>query len=209
MTRFLHKLRSPGGIACLIATLALLVGISCVALENPKATLTTLLATVGAMGAMGAAFTGSPASGTEIALVNAGQKTGVPTRIEFIPFSYVHSLGAGTGEVNLAWIPPGLVRILPDLCRYACSQFAAGALLHFGTRAYVDIHGVTIAEDDNALGDNINVNGGATDAIFATPTAPWLEIDSQAGVLFYAMVDTGNIEDGDTIDGYLAVQRVG
>jgi len=150
-----------------------------------------------------AAFTGSPLDSTyqsnQEATNRDNNKRNDPQVLKVQNFPvYTHAAGAGTGEVNIGTLPQGEITIFPDLCRVISSQFAASADLHIGHRAYTQPDGTAVAEDDNAWGDNLDAGGGAIDAAFTLPAAPTV-YDSVAGIEVYAMVDTGNIEDGDTI----------
>lgn len=126
--------------------------------------------------------------------------------VKFAPFSYTHTGGAGTHDVNLCKLPPGKVRIIPDLCRVVASQMVATADLHIGTRAFVNEDGTAVVEDNNRFADNLDAGGGAIDQTFPLPStgAPWHDLDSKEGITVYADVDTANIEDTDTIHGYVA-----
>jgi hypothetical protein len=139
------------------------------------------------------------------------RKSACPTGVEVAHFNYTHSLGAGVGDVNLTRLPPGKIRILASACYVATSAFAANADLHIGLRAYTNSVGTAVAEDDNLLLDNADAaTGGNLSAGFATLTvAGYIEIDSREGVVVYGMIDTGNIEDTDTIDGFITFTRVG
>lgn len=150
-----------------------------------------------------AAFTGSPLDTTYLTNQEAtnrdNNKRNDPQALKVHVFpTYTHAAGAGTGEINLGLLPPGEITIYPDLCRLIASQFATSADLHIGHRAYTQPDGTAVVEDDNEWADNVDVAGGAIDAAFTLPAAPTV-YDSQKGIEVYAMVDTGNIEDGDTI----------
>ena len=156
-----------------------------------------------------AAFTGTPTSSTEYALVGTrdNEAMAIAPRLHIASFSYTHTsaAGTGTGEINLCKLPPGRIRIYSDLCRLVSTAFEANADLHLGTRAYVEQDGDTVAEDDNRFADNLDAGGGALDQVIPLPSsgAPWHDLDSQDGIIVYAMVDTGDIAAGDTIHGYI------
>lgn len=154
-----------------------------------------------------AAFTGSPTGSTQY-----NQDTGVTqggvTYLENLHlrrFTYTHAAGAGTGEINLVRIPAGRVDIHSIFSRRESTQFAASADLHLGYRSYTEPDGDVIAADDNAFGDNEDAGGGAlTAAAWTLPTGLGVtEINSRTGLTIYAMVDSGNIEDTDTINGWV------
>lgn len=154
-----------------------------------------------------AAFTGSPTGSTEYNLTLGITQGGVAfleqPRIRY--FNYTHAAGAGTGEVNLVVLPEGQVRIYSEFSRLASSQFAANADLHLGFRSYTEPDGDVIAADDNAFADNLDAGGGAiTHAAWPLPAAPGITtLNSRTGVTIYSLIDTGNIEDADTIAGWV------
>lgn len=158
------------------------------------------------------AFTGSPTSSTEYALVGTrdNEALAVEGRLHVATFSYTHAAGAGVGEINLCKLPAGRVRIFIHLSHVIASQMAASADLHLGHRAYVNQAGTTVAENDDLFAANLDSGGGVIDEDFALPAtgAPWHDIESQDGVIIYAMIDTGNIEDNDTIHGYVTYARI-
>jgi hypothetical protein len=151
------------------------------------------------------AFTGSPKDSTWITNHEASNRDNVqenyPQTLKMLVspiYTHASGEGAGTGEINLIKLPPGRLTIHPDLCRIITSQFATNADLHIGHRAYTDLDGATVSEDDDEWGANLDAGGGALDAAFTLPAAPTL-YESQDGIEVYALVDTGNIEVGDTI----------
>jgi len=153
------------------------------------------------------AFTGSPTKSTEYTNQVDGNKKAAPFHdkpVRYAPFSYTHAAGAGIGEVNLVRLLPGRIVVLPDLSRLVTSAFAANADIHIGTRAFTNPDGTAVAEDDNRFADNEDAGGGALDKAFPLPAGGKETLDSRDGVIVYAMIDTGNIEDNDTIDGYVA-----
>lgn len=156
------------------------------------------------------AFTGSPVKSVEYTLqTDAAQKAPVDVmaKMHVARFSYTHSAGAGTGEINLLEMPAGRITIYSDLSRIICSQMAANADLHLGHRAYTKSDGTAVVEDDNAFLDNADAGGGALDQAWVLPAGGTTQIDSRNGFVLYAMVDTGNIEDTDTISGWVAYTR--
>lgn len=114
--------------------------------------------------------------------------------------SYVHSLGAGTGEVDLYRLPAGKIRLVTALCNWQASQFDTDAVLSIGFREYEDGDGNTVDEDPAAFVEEADVATGATSKTpFALPAAGYLDIDSADGVIVFATVAVGNIENNDTI----------
>jgi len=158
------------------------------------------------------AFTGSPVNATIYQNQVDGDGTknvtaDVTGKMRIARFSYTHAAGAGVGEINLVKLPPGKTRVLTDLCRLVTTQFASNADLHIGHRAYTNLAGTAVAEDDDVFGANIDAGGGAIDAAFTLPAGGIKEFDSRGEVGIYAMVDTGNIEDDDTINGYIVYTK--
>lgn len=161
-----------------------------------------------------AAFTGSPTGSTQynqqVGVLQGGVSFG--EKLKMRRFSYTHAAGAGTGEVNLVELPVGKLTILPDLSRIVASTFVTGADLHLGHRAYTEPDGDAVVQDDNAFADNLDAGpaGGGIDVAWPLPAIGFFEANvgqAAAGVrpgfTIYAMIDTANIEDGDTINGYV------
>ena len=152
------------------------------------------------------AFTGTPAGTAEYNLAT-GVTTGGIAYLEKLRarrFTYTHTLGAGTGEINLVLIPEGSITIFSELSRCSTSAMATGADLHLGYRAHVQPSGTAVAADDNAFMDNGDAATGITHAAWPLPAAPGLtHLNSRSGIVIYGMIDTGNIEDTDTIAGWV------
>lgn len=157
-----------------------------------------------------AAFTGSPTSSVQHAAQQRGGGN-VEARdsavLRFMFFNYTHTAGAGTGEVNLCTLPAGRIRIFGDYSRVRSSAMVATADLHIGHRAYTDEAGTAVAEDDNEWADNLDA-GAAIDVALGDGGTTLSQYESRDGITVYAMVDTANIEDTDTIDGWIAYTHV-
>ena len=141
-----------------------------------------------------AAFVGSPTSAT------------VPPRAHpdhpewrFLPFHYVHAAGPGTGEINLCTIPPGDWIFPAGESHFQVSQFAAGATLDIGTRAHLDKRHGAMVEDADRMMAAMDVASGAFDDV-GPPTDEIAHLATAATA--FATVANGNIEDGDTIEGW-------
>ena len=148
-----------------------------------------------------AAFTGTPASTKQyFDQLNRVPESFSLANLRGKTVNYVHALGAGTGAVNLYKLPAGQIRLLTNLCNFTASQFAANAVLSLGYREYVDAAGDTQAEDDNAFLSALDVAAGAiTKTYLALPAAGFIDFNSASGVVIFATIGTGNIEDGDTL----------
>lgn len=162
-----------------------------------------------------AAFTGTPTSSLQYADQLTSQMSDPVIgqgQLRCHPFKYTHTAteGAGTGEVNLTKLPAGLIRVLPNLSHiHTYTAFGSSADLHIGYRAHTNMDGTSVSEDDNAFADNLDAGGGALDAIWALPAVGYLDLDSQDGVVIFALIDSGNIEATDTIEGYCTFIQVG
>ena len=128
------------------------------------------------------------------------------SEMKYLYFSYTHSSGAGTGEVSLGNLPSGKIRVYPELSRCTTSAFAAGSDIHLGHTGYTEPGGTAVAADDNAWVDN---GDAATGGNMTFVTGEPIEYNSESGIAVEAMIDTGNIEDTDTIAGYLCYTCVG
>lgn len=99
---------------------------------------------------------------------------------------------AGTGTAKMIVLPAGRKIIYPDLCRIVCPVGTATADLHIGHSAYTKPDGTTVAADDNAFADNVDVGGGAIDAAWTLPAVGYYVIDSKEPVTLEVMIDTAN-----------------
>ncbi len=165
-----------------------------------------------------AAFTGTPVNSSLMADQKDASAVGkradsldVDAKLHMAYVLYTHDAaqGAGTGEIDMFRLPPGRLRIIPDLCRLVTSAFATNADLHIGTRAFTNLDGTAVAEDDNRFADNLDAGGGALDQTLPLPAAGQADLNSREGIDVYAMVDTGNIETGDTIGLMCVYQKIG
>lgn len=111
-------------------------------------------------------------------------------------FEFNQGTSAGTaGSTADLVVLPALCRIIPTLSRITTS--ALGATLNIGLRAYTDVEGNAVVEDDDALanalaGDatskNLNVEG-------------YVDVDSRHSVTVFAK---GTLPANATLKGYIA-----
>ena len=116
---------------------------------------------------------------------------------------YTHAAGADTGTIELGFLPPGDVQVLVDLCRVVTSQFAAGAVLDLGHRAYVAPDGTAVAADGAAFANDLAAGAGALDQTWPLPASGAKSFSSREGVAIFATVASGNMNNGNTISGYV------
>lgn len=127
-------------------------------------------------------------------------------------FSYTVAV-AGADDYTLVKLPPGNVRVYPELSQIAVDQGVATADFHLGHRAYVDSTGATVAEDDNEWIDDADIGGGALAmGPWAGHTAATLETqaeyDAADGLEIFATVTTANQDIGDTVTGIVVFSMV-
>jgi hypothetical protein len=164
-----------------------------------------------------AAFTGTPTKSTQYAAATSGRGGPIAaTGLNASVFQYTHAAGAGTGEVNLLVLPAGRLLVFSQLSRVESALMTTNADLHLGFRAYVEPDGDAVAEDDNAFLDNGDAGAAISSvwllpAVTATDGPGVLSVNVQRstaagytdkGFVVYAMIDTANINDGNTIRGY-------
>lgn len=152
------------------------------------------------------AFTGSPVDTT----VRAAQKADMPIAgdvqgsLYVADVTYTHAAGAGTGEINLVKLPAGRVKVFPRLSRLRSTDMAANADLHLGHRAYTNFDGTAVAEDDDEWIADADAGGGALNDFWASITGATgveaAEYETRDGLEIFVTIDSGNIEDDDTID---------
>ena len=143
-------------------------------------------------------FAGSPVQAHQFDAV--APKEGV-AMLHWLTVNYTHAAGTGTGEVDVCTLPAGSLRLLTPLCHYATSQYATSAALSIGLREYVDAAGDTVNEDASVLLDTADVATGAVpETPCDLPVAGYLDVNSHAGIVVFATIDGGNIENGDTLE---------
>lgn len=158
-----------------------------------------------------AAFAGSPLNSSLYARQVGTLKADaieVEGALQSADFLYTHAAGAGTGEINLLQLPAGHIRVYPDLSRLVTSQTGTSSTIDIGHRAYVDWLGVTQVDDDNSLHDNGASGAGALDTALALPAAGFIDYNTRDGVVIYASIDSGDLEDADTIYLHLVYKRL-
>jgi len=122
--------------------------------------------------------------------------------------SYIHVAGAGVGEVNMLRLPPGRIQLFPSLSRVISTAMVATADIHVGNRAYTNLAGVTVVEDNNSLLDDGNAAAALDVALDITLVADYTEWNSRAGIGIYFEIDTANIEDTDIVSLWMAYRFV-
>ncbi len=146
-------------------------------------------------------FTGSPTSSVQHVLTLDGGAKVEPRDASVLHSryaNYTHTAGAGVGEINMLILPPGRIRIYPDLCRQMSSAMVATANLSVGHRAYNQEDGTLIAEDHDEWLVNADA-GAALDAVLADGGTTLNQYESRAGIIVWVDISTANIEDTDTI----------
>lgn len=99
---------------------------------------------------------------------------------------------AALGDISLIRMPPGAVRILPDLCRLICPAGTATSDLDIGISAYTNAAGTAVALAGAALADSLDVGGGALDQTLPLPANGHLEVNSLDGFDIVCSFDTAN-----------------
>jgi hypothetical protein len=143
----------------------------------------------------------APAKSSQYTDFTAKPQTFVPSsdwgskaRISFckLTFTAAGFTSAAAGDISLIAMPPGAVRIFPDLCRLICPVGTATSDLDIGIAAYTNAAGTAVALSGIALADSLDVGGGALDQTLPLPTNGLLEINSQAGFDIVCSFDTAN-----------------
>lgn len=132
------------------------------------------------------------------------------SKVRFQYFNLPATTVAGDANttIDLADMPPGPVRVIPELSRIQCSAFGASRVLAVGHRAYqkrdayMNSSGVTDeAESANAFGSAIDVSAAATVKVGA---AVGYDVFSKAGFRVFTTVTGGTIPLGATLKGFIA-----
>lgn len=157
------------------------------------------------------AFTGSPTDSVQRAAQRSATKIDQHdwSRMQIAYFSYTHAAGAGIGEINLLKLPAGKIRVFTDLSRIMASAMVATADLFLGHRAYKDPDtGLTVAEDQNAFANALDA-GAIIDEAWSLPAEGAPVFTTKDGFEIYADIAVANIEDTDTIKGWIVYARGG
>lgn len=126
-------------------------------------------------------------------------------KLRYIYWKIVNGASAGDdGSVmELGWLPPGAVRLLPRLASLRCSAFGASRVVKIGHRAYANAEGVAnTVEDDDAFSSGLDVSAAAFVAnSFGTPIK--YDIFSKKGVRLFATCTGGTIPAAAEFEGYI------
>jgi hypothetical protein len=126
------------------------------------------------------------------------------TRIQYFFFQNKTGAALADGtEVELCDLPPGRVRVLPNLSRYRGTAMGASRLLDIGHRPYYKDNTVTpVVDDDDAFVANKDVAAIVSDVPFDVTNMKY-DFYSKAGVRIYATIDGGTIPIDAIIEGYI------
>lgn len=144
---------------------------------------------------------------------------GVPTndhgklRVQYFNVPAVAVAGDANTTLELCTLPPGKVRVIPDLSRIATSAFGAGRTLDVGHRAYQKVdptYNSTTdeAEDADAFIDGLDVSSAVTGASFGSGLSAFgyklkFDLYSKGGVTVFATVLGNTIPVGATVSGFI------
>lgn len=126
-------------------------------------------------------------------------------RIRYFSFTQVGAGDVGS-TVDLCDLPPGRVRILPQLSKLKNSAFGAGALLNIGHLAYqardsgaADPQAADpVALTPNAIDVSVAEDGVAIGQLLK------FDVYSKAGIRLQATLAGAGIPDAATLSGYIA-----
>lgn len=114
--------------------------------------------------------------------------------------TFDHTQGAAAGDANSTidiWkFAGGRVRI--KSLDFAVSAYGASRVLKFGHRAYIDVNGDTVAEDDNAYASSLDVSAAADILDLVNVLT-----ESRDGFTIYATVTGGTIPAAATTAGFI------
>ena len=108
--------------------------------------------------------------------------------------------GDANTTIELCTLPPGAVRVIPELSRLQCSAFGSGRTLDIGHKEYVkaDSGTTTEAEDVDAFADGLDVSAAVTVKFGAGLK---YDLFSKDGVVVTAIVLGGTIPQNATLTG--------
>lgn len=128
-------------------------------------------------------------------------------RFQYFNLAAVSVAGDANSTIDLCDLPPGPVRVIPELSRITPSAYGASRVMKIGHRAYqkrdayMNSGTTDEAEDDDAFGSAIDVSAAATLKVGA---AVKYDINSKAGVRVFATVTGGTIPQNGTLTGFIA-----
>lgn len=124
-------------------------------------------------------------------------------RVQYANLPAVVVAGDIGTTIELCQLPPGPVRIIPELSRLKVSAFGAARTLSIGHKAYIkgDSGTTEEAESANALANALDVSAAVTVKLGAS-----LHYDmySKDGIVVFATVAGGTIPVGATVELMLA-----
>lgn len=117
-------------------------------------------------------------------------------------FTFTQSGNGDDGSsVNLVKLPPGKVRVLPTLSRIVVSALGSSRVMDLGNRAYIASDGkTTVAESLEEYVADRDVSA-ATDSHFGTD--PKKDFFSATGIVVCARIAGGQLDTGETMEGYV------
>lgn len=121
-----------------------------------------------------------------------------------VPTGQVDVEGDAASTIDLCTLPPGAVRVLPNLSKFTHSAFGTARTLDFGHRAYMagNPNSTEIAEDLNAFADGHDVSSAGTGVLLST--ANKFDVYSVAGIVVTAQVNDASLPVNATLSGYIA-----
>lgn len=128
------------------------------------------------------------------------------SKVRFAHFNLdaVAVAGDANTTIELCKLPPGPVRVIPELSRVKNSAFGASRVLKIGHRAYQNRDNPSlaqIAEDDDAFGSALDMATATTQKV---GSAVKFDVYSKEGITVFATVTGGTIPVGATLDGFIA-----
>jgi hypothetical protein len=131
-------------------------------------------------------------------------------RVAVFDFTQGAAAGDATSTMDLAVLPHGNIRILPELSHIAFSAFGASRTLDIGFLAYTDWKSAAVVADPNYFATAIDVSSAGAAKFSEALTAPAKpQYRSKDGLTVQATVAGGTIPAGATLTGFIVyVQQV-
>lgn len=136
-------------------------------------------------------------------------------RLQYFNLPAVAVAGDANTTIDLCELPPGAVRIVPELSLIATSAFGSSRTLDVGHRAYtrrdafMAATATEEAEDPDAFIDGLDVSSAVTGTAFGSGLSAFgyktkFDLFSKDGVVVFATVLGGTIPANATITGFIA-----
>ncbi len=126
-------------------------------------------------------------------------------RFQYFNLPATSAEGEANSTIDLCELPPGRVRVIPNLSRLNHSALGSGVTLDIGHTAYESRDSGQAdpeAADPDAFADGLDVSAAGSAVPFGSATK--FDVYSRGGVLVQAIVLGGVLPAASTLSGFIA-----